>query len=96
VGAENRTTGDTGGAGSKGKGHGPEISKLARTTDAKGVDKGAQISTAASGGKSHAGRHGSAGGGTHPSHPTHPAHPSHPSRPDHPSGGNGGSQKPGS
>ena len=96
VGAENRTTGDTGGAGSKRKGHGSEISKLARTTDAKGVDKGAQISTAASGGKSHAGQHGGAGGGTHPSHPTHPAHPSHPSRHDHPSGGNGGSQKPGS
>jgi hypothetical protein len=84
-----------------GKGHGAEISKLARTTDAKGVDKGAQISTAASGGKSHAGEHGNGNGGTHPSHPTHPNHPTqptHPTHPTHPSGGNGGggSHKPGS
>ena len=88
-----------------GKGHGAEISKLARTTDAKGVDKGAQISTAASGGKSHAGEHGNGTGGTHPTHPTnpthpshpthpthpsHPTHPTHPTHPPHPSGGNGG------
>jgi hypothetical protein len=81
-----------------GKGHGAEISTLAQTTDAKGVDKGAEISTAASGGKSHAGEHGNGHGGTHPSHPDHPSHPSHPSQPDHPSGGNGGGgpHKPGS
>ena len=55
-----------------GKGHGSDISKLAHTTDAKGVDKGAEISTAASGGKSHAGEHGNGHGGSHPSHPDHP------------------------
>jgi hypothetical protein len=73
-----------------GKGHGAEISTLARTTDAQGVDKGAEISTAASGGKSHAGEHGNGDGGSHPAHPTHPTHP------DHPAGGSGGgSKKPG-
>jgi hypothetical protein len=96
VGAENHTTGDKPGAASKRKGHGPEISKLARTTTAKGVDKGAQVSTAASAGKSHAGQNGNAAGGTDLSHPTHPTHPNHPSHPDHPSGGNSGSKKPGS
>jgi hypothetical protein len=44
-------TGDT----SSGKGKGAAISALARTTTATGRDKGAIISTAASGGKSHAG-----------------------------------------
>jgi hypothetical protein len=105
VGAGHRASHDDGdaGAGGKGnsKGHGSQISKLAHTTDAKGVDKGAEISTAASGGKSHAGQHGNGHGGSHPIHPDHPSHPSHPSRPshpDHPSGGNGGgdSHKPGS
>ena len=80
-----------------GKGHGAEISTLARTTDAKGVDKGAEISTAASGGKSHAGEHGNGHGGSHPSHPDHPSHPGHPSHPAHPAGANGGGpRKPGS
>jgi hypothetical protein len=45
------TTGDT----SSGKGKGAAISTLARTTTATGHDKGAIISAAASGGKSHAG-----------------------------------------
>lgn len=39
-------------------GKGAEISGLARTTTATGVDKGAEISTLASGGKSQAGQHG--------------------------------------
>jgi hypothetical protein len=72
-----------------GKGKGKEISKVARTTDAKGVEKGAQVSTLASGGKSRAGQNGRSGGGTPPTHPTHPTHPHHPSHPDHPSGGGG-------
>ena len=102
VGAGHRASHDGGAAGAdgkgNGKGHGSEISKLAHTTDAKGVDKGAAISTAASGGKSHAGEHGNGHGGSHPSHPDHPSHPGHPSHPDHPSGGNGGggSHTPGS
>ncbi len=37
-------------------GHGPAVSELARTTTAKGADKGAEISTFASGGKSRAGK----------------------------------------
>ncbi|HSR23854.1 MAG TPA: hypothetical protein VLW53_09910, partial [Candidatus Eisenbacteria bacterium] len=41
-------------------GKGAEISKLATTTTATGVDKGALISGTASGGKSHAGQHGTA------------------------------------
>jgi hypothetical protein len=40
---------------------GSRISNLARTTTAKGVAKGATISSAASDGKSHAGTHGQAG-----------------------------------
>jgi hypothetical protein len=97
VGAGHRAShGDGADGKGNGKGHGAEISTLARTTDARGVDKGAEISTAASGGKSHAGEHGN--GGSHPSHPAHPSHPSHPSHPDHPTGGTGGgdSHKPGS
>ena len=43
-------------------GKGAEISELATTTDLTGVEKGAAISTAASGGKSQAGQHGSASG----------------------------------
>jgi hypothetical protein len=43
------------------EGKGSEISELARTTDATGVEKGAVISTAASEGKSQAGQNGSAG-----------------------------------
>jgi hypothetical protein len=39
-------------------GRGPEISNLARTTDATGADKGAQISAVASEGKSRSGRRG--------------------------------------
>jgi hypothetical protein len=102
VGAGQRASHDDGDAGAdgkgNGKGHGSDISKLAHTTDAKGVDKGAEISTAASGGKSHAGEHGNGHGGSHPTHPDHPSHPSHPSHPDHPAGGNGGGgpHKPGS
>ncbi len=102
VGAGHGASRDDGDAGTdgkgNGKGHGAEISTLARTTDAKGVDKGAEISTAASGGKSHAGEHGSGHGGSHPTHPDHPSHPSHPSHPDHPTGGTGGGgpHKPGS
>lgn len=42
-------------------GKGAEISKLATTTTATGVDKGALISGVASGGKSKAGQHGAAG-----------------------------------
>ncbi len=49
---------------SQGNGKGAEISKLARTTTASGRDKGAVISTTASGGKSHA--------GNPPSHPAPP------------------------
>ena len=41
-------------------GKGAEISELATTTDLTGVEKGAAVSTAASGGKSQAGQHGSA------------------------------------
>lgn len=43
---------------------GDEISQIATTTDATGVDKGAEISAAASGGKSQAGQHGSAAAGS--------------------------------
>jgi hypothetical protein len=39
---------------------GSDISSIATTTDATGVDKGAQISSVASGGKSQAGQHGQA------------------------------------
>jgi hypothetical protein len=41
---------------------GSDISEIATTTDETGVDKGAEISTAASGGMSQAGQHGSAAG----------------------------------
>jgi hypothetical protein len=44
-----------------GNGKGSDISGLAHTTDSTGVDKGAEISTDASGGKSQAGQHGAAG-----------------------------------
>ena len=54
-------------------GKGKEISTLARTTTATGVDKGAEISTAASGGKSHAGEHG--GGSSSHGHASPPASP---------------------
>ena len=54
---------------------GQEISKTATTSDVTGVDKGAEISTAASGGHSQAGQNGK------PSPPAHPAHPAHPSQP---------------
>ena len=47
-------------------GKGAEISELATTTDLTGVEKGAAVSTAASGGKSQAGRHGSASGTSAP------------------------------
>jgi hypothetical protein len=40
---------------------GEELSGIATTTDAVGADKGAGISSVASGGNSHAGQHGSAG-----------------------------------
>jgi hypothetical protein len=48
-------------AGSRDSGKGAEISSLATTTDREGVDKGAAISTLASGGKSQAGQNGQAG-----------------------------------
>ena len=47
-------------------GKGAEISELATTTDLTGVEKGAAVSTAASGGKSQAGQHGSASGTSGP------------------------------
>jgi hypothetical protein len=43
-----------------------EIRELATTTDLTGVDKGAEISSVASDGKSQAGQHGSASGGSAP------------------------------
>jgi hypothetical protein len=43
---------------------GDEVSGIATTTDATGVDKGAEISSDASGGMSQAGQYGSAGAGT--------------------------------
>ena len=43
---------------------GDEVSGIATTTDATGADKGAEVSSAASGGMSQAGQHGSAGAGT--------------------------------
>jgi hypothetical protein len=55
---------------------GQEISELARTTEATGVEKGAAVSTAASDGKSQAGEQGSAAGAGNASPP--------------PSGSNGG------
>jgi hypothetical protein len=48
-------------------GKGSDISGLAHTTPSTGVDKGAAISTEASGGNSQAGQHGSAATGTPPS-----------------------------
>jgi hypothetical protein len=57
---------------------GEEISKTATTTDATGVDKGAQISTAASGGHSQAGQNGKPSPPTHPAPPAPPAHPGQP------------------
>jgi hypothetical protein len=47
---------------SAGSGHGDAISDLARTTTEEGVDKGAVISTEASGGQSRAGEHGAPDG----------------------------------
>jgi hypothetical protein len=49
---------------------GQEISKIATTTSSIGVAKGAEISTAASGGKSQAGQHGHQGNGGAPSSDT--------------------------
>jgi hypothetical protein len=48
-------------AGSGDSGKGAKISSLATTTDLEGVDKGAAISTLASGGQSQAGQNGQAG-----------------------------------
>lgn len=56
----------------EGKGKGAEISTLARTTTATGASKGAQISAAASGGKSHAGQHGHVSGGAGQAHQPKP------------------------
>lgn len=56
---DTEANGDADAQGDHGKG--AEISQLATTTTATGVAKGAEISTAASGGKSHAGQHGKAG-----------------------------------
>ena len=47
-------------------GKGAEISELATTTELTGVEKGAAVSTAASGGKSQAGQRGSASGTSAP------------------------------
>lgn len=49
---------DDGGEPTDSEGKGAEISEIARTTENTGVDKGAEISDAASGGKSRAGEHG--------------------------------------
>jgi hypothetical protein len=57
-------------------GQGAAVSELARTTEATGVDKGAEISTLASGGMSQAGQHGSA------TAPETPARPQDAGRPD--------------
>jgi hypothetical protein len=46
-------------------GSGEKISEIATTTEVTGVDKGAEISSAASGGMSQAGQHGSASAATH-------------------------------
>jgi hypothetical protein len=48
-------------------GHGSAISDLARNSATTGVDHGAAVSSAASGGKSHAGQHGQHGKPTNPS-----------------------------
>jgi hypothetical protein len=48
------------------KGQGSDISQLAHTTTATGVDKGAEISTEASGGQSQAGQHGASATAPHP------------------------------
>jgi hypothetical protein len=45
---------------------GSEIGELATTTELTGIDKGAEISSVASDGKSQAGQHGSASGGSPP------------------------------
>jgi hypothetical protein len=49
-----------------GKGNGSDISQLAHATPATGVDKGAEISTEASGGQSQAGQHGASATAPHP------------------------------
>ena len=94
--ADQRGNGDAGdspstdpaghGSGTDGKGN--EVSRLATTTDSTGVDKGAEISTLASDGKSKAGQHGSAGdesgkSSTGKAHKpaTTPAEPSKPTEP---------------
>src|SRR6478736_812543 len=55
--------------GTTGKGRGSDISGLAHTTDSTGVDKGAEISTDASGGESQAGQHGAVATGPPSSRP---------------------------
>ena len=57
--------GSSGGASSDASTH-SEIGELATTTELTGIDKGAEISSAASDGKSQAGQHGSASGGSAP------------------------------
>jgi hypothetical protein len=59
VAADATTTSETDAEETSGKG--AEISQLATTTELTGVEKGAAVSTAASGGKSQAGQHGQAG-----------------------------------
>src|SRR5687767_1040556 len=49
---------DTRGQSADASAHGTEVSELAKTTTAVGVDKGAEVSALASGGKSHAGDNG--------------------------------------
>jgi hypothetical protein len=51
---------------------GPEISRIATTTDATGVAKGAEISSIASGGQSQAGQHGKASDAPHGAPPQEP------------------------
>jgi hypothetical protein len=51
----------TGAPGAGSSGHGSDMSDLARSTTATGVDKGAAVSSAASNGRSHSGQHGTAG-----------------------------------
>jgi hypothetical protein len=73
-----------GGPGASSSGNGSDVSDLAHSTTATGVDKGAALSSAASDGKSQAGQHGNPGGvtptphaGTPPSTRRPTAPPSH-------------------
>ncbi len=58
VAVSGRAEENDGAAAKSGEGKGAEISELATTTELTGVEKGAAVSTLASGGKSQAGQHG--------------------------------------